>query len=199
MTRSSYYVLLRFVTDTSRIVQHRDALDRMVEMSRAMAEAAFARHEASEDPDVRDRAVAAFDICARNTRLSILAGVRLVTGSFEALRTEINLTRAATPTRVGAGSTRLAREREVEHEAERDRDGHPLTVRGRADALGAALAKAPELDPDGRFTAEITDIKTRIAEEAPRSGKARPPPGAEPPLNRAQRRMLERRLRRASG
>jgi hypothetical protein len=92
-----------------------------------------------------------------------------------------------------------------ERESYRERDGHPMTALGRAEALERTLARNPDLDPDGRYTAQVIDIKARLKGETPQPPEPPhtppdPPPGARPaPANRAERRRLERRMRRASG
>ena len=101
---------------------------------------------------------------------------------------------------------------EFERESETESDGRPDTPLGRAEALEALLAKRSHLDPDGRITAEVIQIKAFLTEGSPEP-PGRGPPGRGPlppppsdartpnasdpprPLNRAER----RRLRRSSG
>ena len=98
---------------------------------------------------------------------------------------------------------------EFERESETESDGHPDTPLGRAEALEELLAKGPHLDPDGRITAEIIQIKAFLSASDPPDPD--PPNAPAPdgngsdalpqtpalgrPLNRAER----RRLRRSSG
>jgi hypothetical protein len=188
---------------TSSLGAHRALLVDMTEMSGVMAKACYARFQATEDPEARDRAIAAFDICGRNVRLSILAEVRLVNAAavFAAVETR----RASAPRQRTEADRDRDRYLDRERESYRERDGHPMTALGRAEALEKTLARNPDLDPDGRYTAQVIDIKARLKGETPQPPEPPhtppdPPPGARPaPANRAERRRLERRMRRASG
>ena len=98
---------------------------------------------------------------------------------------------------------------EFERESETESDGHPDTPLGRAEALEEILARGSHLDPDGRITAEIIQIKAFLTESAPEPPRPEPPRPETPkphrgtpsvadpprPLNRAER----RRLRHSSG
>jgi hypothetical protein len=188
---------------TSSLDAHRALLVDMTEMSGVMAKACYARFQATEDPEARDRAIAAFDICGRNVRLSILAEVRLVNAAavFAAVETR----RASAPRQRTEADRDRDRYLDRERESDRERDGHPMTPLGRAEALERTLARNPDLDPDGRYTAQVIDIKARLKGETPQPPEPPhtppdPTPGARPaPANRAERRRLERRMRRASG
>ena len=93
-----------------------------------------------------------------------------------------------------------------ERERERESDGHPATTLGRAEALEALLVRSPQLDPDGRATAEIIQIKAFLTDAPPeppdprspeppqpRMGFDASPPAPSRSLNRAERRQLKRR------
>jgi hypothetical protein len=201
LTKCSSYVLFSAVTHETDILARKPMLAGLAEMASAMARDCYARFQAAgSDNDAKDRAIAAFDICGRNVRLSIMAEVKLVTS-------------AAAPVFAAAGSYRPARlrtdedrerdrmrDRETDRERERETDGHPLTPLGRAEALEKAIARNPDLDPDGRYTAQVIDIKARLQGETLPPPEPDPPPAVhQPPANRAERRRLERRMRRASG
>lgn len=191
------------MTDAADILAQRRGLSALADMANAMAEACFERHEAASDPDARERAIAAFEICARSVRLSILCSVRLSAATRAAVSAANDQRPLAQHTDADRDRDRdLAPDREHDRERERETDGHPMTALGRAEALEAALPRNPDLDPDGRFTAQIINIKARL--------QGAPPPEPSPPLsaypdippgllNRADRRRLERRKRRASG
>ena len=188
---------------TSSLGAHRALLVDMTEMSGVMAKACYARFQATEDPEARDRAIAAFDICGRNVRLSILAEVRLVNAAavFAAVETR----RASAPRQRTEADRDRDRYLDRERESDRERDGHPMTPLGRAEALEKTLARHPDLDPDGRYTAQVIDIKARLKGETPpppeppHTPPDPPPATRNAPANRAERRRLERRMRRASG
>ena len=190
---------------TSSLGAHRALLVDMTEMSGVMAKACYARFQATEDPEARDRAIAAFDICGRNVRLSILAEVRLVNAAAAAVFAAVETRRASASRQRTEADRDRDRYLDRERESYRERDGHPMTALGRAEALDRTLARTPDLDPDGRYTAQVIDIKARLRGEAPPPPEPPntppdPPPGARPaPANRAERRRLERRMRRASG
>ncbi len=177
-------------------------LSRMAAAAGDMAEDCYARFKAAgEDNDAKDRAIAAFDICGRNLRLSILAETRLITAVTTAVFKAVANDQFSPRFRTEADRDRdrdLDRERESDRD--RERDGFPLTAMGRAEALEKAIARNPDLDPDGRYSAEIIDIKARLQGENPPPPEPQPPPAFHhPPANRAERRRLERRMRRASG
>ena len=95
---------------------------------------------------------------------------------------------------------------EFERESETEGDGHPDTPLGRAEALEELLARGSHLDPDGRITAEIIQIKAFLTEGAPEPPRPEPPrphrgppSAADPPLARPLNRAERRRLRHSSG
>lgn len=104
---------------------------------------------------------------------------------------------------------------EFERESETEADGHPNTPLGRAEALEDLLARGSHLDPDGRITAEVIQIKAFLTESSPEPpGRGPPPPSpppspltagasapsaSDPPLLRPLNRAERRRLRRSSG
>jgi hypothetical protein len=201
---------LSLVTDAadmliSSLDAHRALLVDMTEMSGVMAKACYARFQATEDPEVRDKAIAAFDICGRNVRLSILAEVRLVTAASAAVFAAVDPWRASPPRQRAEADRDRDRYLDRERESDRERDGHPMTALGRAEALEKTLARNPDLDPDGRYTAQVIDIKARLKGETPPPPEPPntppdPPPAVRhAPANRAERRRMERRMRRASG
>jgi hypothetical protein len=193
------------VTDDADILAHAEAhrplLAGLAEMAGVMAKDCFERFKAAEDSDAKDKAITAFDICGRNVRLSILAEVKLVTATGAAIFKAVANDHRPPRLRTEADRDRdRYTDRERESDRDRERDGFPLTAMGRAQALEKAIATTPDLDPDGRYSAKIIDIKARLNGEPPSPPEPDPPPTFHhPPANRAERRRLERRLRRASG
>jgi hypothetical protein len=194
------------VTPDVDIQAQKALLSGMAEMAGDMAKDCHARFKAAgSDNEAKDKAIAAFDICGRNVRLSILAEVRLFTAVSTAVFNAVANDQRGRRVRSQAARERdrdrdryLDRERESDRD--RERDGFPMTAMGRAEALEKTIAKNPDLDPEGRYSATIIDIKARLNGEIP------PPPEPDPaptlpyaPANRAERRRLERRQRRASG
>lgn len=190
------------MSDGADIQAQKALLSGMAEMAGDMAKDCHARFKAAgSDNEAKDKAIAAFDICGRNVRLSILAEVRLFTAVSTAVFKSVANDQRGPRVRSQADRDRdryLDRERESDRD--RERDGFPMTAMGRAEALEKAIVRNPDLDPDGRYSAQIIDIKARLNGEMP------PPPEPDPaptlqyaPANRAERRRLERRQRRASG
>jgi hypothetical protein len=187
------------VTHDADIKAQRARLSDITDMAGVMAKACFEIFQSAPDAETRLKAVTAFDICGRNVRLSILAETKL----FAALSTAVfSAANESRPSRVRTDADRFydqMRDRERDREHERDRDGFLLTPMGRAEALEKVLVRNPDLDPDGRYTAQVIDIKARLRGETPPPEPDPPPAVRHPPANRAERRRLERRLRRASG
>lgn len=151
----------------------------------------------------------------RCVRLSILAEHRLRQGLPEARIAEAQITEkrvALEPYAEPLETEALEREEpadrperirfDTEREVETESDGFPMTPMGRAEALEAILARNPALDPEGRRSAQIIEIKSRLRPEPERPPPASPgssDPPRRPALNRAERRREAHRLRRASG
>ncbi len=183
-----------------------DGLAELADMATSLAKACYARFNAAEDSEQRREAIADFETCARSTRLSILCSLRMSAARRDANRAAVETeARPAVRLRTDADRERdraydSLRDRESDRETETD--GHPMTALGRAQALEAVLSASPGLDPGGRYTARVIDIRSRLEGAGP--PEPEPPEAAaafEAPrsLNRAQRRSLERRQRRASG
>ena len=191
------------MSDAADILAQRKGLSALADMAKTMARACFERHEAASDPEAKDRALAAFEICARSARLSILCSVRLSTAGA-ARFAAANDPRPQGPRTDADRDGDRDRHREHDRERERDTDGHPMTALGRAEALHAALPRHPDLDPDGRVAARVIAIKARLQDAKPPAEPSPSPPSSaqdHPPgaLNRAERRWVERQRRRASG
>jgi hypothetical protein len=194
------------VNDFADISGLQKGLADLAEMSTDMAKACYARFNATDDKDARREAMADFETCARSTRLSILCGLRMSAARRDAIRAAADVAlRPDVRLRTEADRERdriYDRLRDRESDRETETDGHPMTALGRAQALEQALAGNPGLDPEGRYTARVIDIRSRLqgAEpEPPEPPEPAPAFEAPLPLNRAQRRSLERRKRRASG
>lgn len=193
------------MTPPADILALQHTLSNMADLAADMGREAHARYKSSEDPEARSRAVADFDVCARNVRLSALCYARLAQALRLGITEEAGLDRSSSSRPAKATDVPRYRDRDWEREKERereyDRDGHPLTAMGRAEALETAIARNPGLDPDGRYSARIIDIKARLNGETPEPPEPEPPSQTfhTPPTNRAERRRLEKRKRRASG
>lgn len=174
-------------------------LSGLAEMAGDMARDCHVRFKAAgSDNEAKDKAIAAFDICGRNVRLSILAEVRLFTAvSTAVFKSVANDHRQRVRTEADRDRDRYL-DRERESDRDRERDGFPLTAMGRAQALEKVIVRNPELDSDGRYSAKIIDIKARLSGDA-LEPEPSPPAFHPPPINRAERRRQGRRQRRASG
>ena len=193
--------------DASLISRHSACLQRLAERTEAVLEGVFVRLMAAEGPDLVLQTEQFCDL-GRALRLTLALEMRLMTlkpavqgfvpsadvqsAAIAPVETE-RLTRADRP-------ERPERERERENES----DGYPSTALGRAEALEGLITRRPALDPDGRVSADIIQIKAFLS-EPPGPPSPGPPPGIAPsqsaasqptrPPNRAER----RRLRRGSG
>ena len=217
--------------------RHSACLQRLAEWTEAVIALSVPRIEAAEGRDFLAE-VALFNDLGRSLRLTLGLELRLASlmplsakaavqdarradlrpERLEALeRPEIleapeTLDRAETLAR--ADNDHRPRRLEFERESETESDGHPDTPLGRAEALEELLAKGSHLDPDGRITAEIIQIKAFLTEGSPEPPRGEPPgrgppspppstsgaPGAsDPPLGRPLNRAERRRLRRSSG
>lgn len=191
---------------------HRSALQRLAEITGEMLELAFARAKAAEGKAFF-QAAGVFADLSRGMRLTLALDMRLLrfgVVSAQTVRTEAQARPADAernaPERREASGYEEPSGYEYERERETESDGYPMDPLGRAEALEAIIARAPDLDPDHRVTAQIIHLKTSLngSEPPPLAGPApalspgRPAPAASSlgrPLNRAER----RRQRRGSG
>lgn len=210
---------------TDLTLRHSACLQRLAERTEAVLERAYVRVMAATGRDVLAE-TAVFSDLGRALRLTLALEMRLAnltpaTASVAARLRPDRLDRldsAERPEEVeqleGAellqDGERPARADQAdrlqfERESERESDGHPATALGRAEALEALLVRSPQLDPDGRATAEIIQIKAFLTDappEPPDSKSPEPPRGfggAPPALSRPLNRAERRRLKRSSG
>lgn len=199
-------------------------LQRLIEWTEAVMALSVRRIEAAEGRDFLTE-VALFNDLGRSLRLTLGLELRLArplavkAGAQETRLPELRPERPEAPERPETLVRAEPLERadndhrpvrlEFERESETESDGHPDTPLGRAEALEALLTRSAHLDPDGRITAEVIQIKTFLTEgspEPPGRGPPSPPPSgsrtpgvADPPLGRPLNRAERRRLRRSSG
>ena len=204
-------------------LRHSACLQRLAERTEAVLELAFARVMAAKGRDVLAE-TALFSDLGRALRLTLALEMRLanltpVTASAAARLRPDRLDSAERPEEAEPlergellqDDERPARADQAdrlvfERERERESDGHPATTLGRAEALEALLVRSPQLDPDGRATAEIIQIKAFLTDAPPeppdprspeppqpRMGFDASPPAPSRSLNRAERRQLKRR------
>lgn len=200
--------------------RHSACLHRLADRTEAMLEVAFARAMAAEGRDVLAE-FALFSDLGRALRLTLALEMRLLTlkpaAAWKSQAADVRPQRSEKDGQSEEAEQPEAAEQqeradrperpEIERERETERDRYPATALGRAEALAGLLTGNPQLDPDGRVTAEIIQIKAFLSEtgpnpEPPRTQPPRPPhaasaasPGLSRPLNRAER----RRLRHSSG
>ena len=196
--------------DASLISRHSACLQRLAERTEAVLEGVFVRLMAAEGQDLNLQTEQFCDL-GRALRLTLALEMRLMTlkpavqGFVPFAEVPSHAIAPVEIERLTLRSERPERERERETES----DGYPSTALGRAEALEGLITRRPALDPDGRVSAEIIQIKAFLS-EPPEPETPEPPPGvghsqiapsqsspSQPtrPLNRAER----RRLRRGSG
>lgn len=195
-------------------LRHSACLQRLAERTEAVLERAYTRVMAATGREVLAEA-ALFNELGRALRLTLALEMRLASLTPATASAAAGLDRldrpdsAERPEEVepledAKRPPRADRaERLVfERESERESDGFPATPLGRAEALEALLVRRPQLDPDGRASAEIIQIKAFLEgappeppdptpPEPPRGFEASPP-ACSRPLNRAERRRLKR-------
>ena len=211
------------MSETVLTPRHSACLQRLAEWTEAVIALSVRRIEAAEGRDFLAE-VALFNDLGRSLRLTLSLEMRLANLTPLAVKAAVQDTRLpeVRPERPETLEPPETLERaetlprpdndhrplrlEFERESETECDGHPDTPLGRAEALQELLAKCSHLDPDGRITAEIIQIKAFLTEDAPDPpgrGPARPhsgpPSAADPPLGRPLNRAERRRLRRSSG
>ena len=216
------------MSDAALSPRHSACLQRLAEWTEAVIALSMRRIEVAEGRDFLAE-VALFNDLGRSLRLTLSLEMRLAnltplsvkTAAQDARRPELRPERPETlePPETPDRAETLARadndhrplRLEFERESETESDGHPDTPLGRAEALEELLAKGPHLDPDGRITAEIIQIKAFLTEGSPEPpgrglpGRGPPPTGSraptasDPPLGRPLNRAERRRLRRSSG
>ena len=167
----------------------------LTEMTSVLLERALARTEAAEGPAFFE-AVEAFNDLGRGVRLSIALDLRLA--AFARI--------AAEPVRLRVESTepsaRPERGDPREREREVESDGFPMDPMGRVTALETLLIRTPDLDPGGKVSAEIIELKAFLEGSKPPEPRG---PAAVPSTpttrhpNRPPNRAERRRQRHASG
>lgn len=203
-------------------------LQRLAEWTEAVMALSVRRIEAAKGRDFLAE-VALFNDLGRSLRLTLSLELRLarplaVRAAQETRLAELRPERPEAPERPETFDRAEPLERadndhrpvrlEFERESETESDGHPDTPLGRAEALQELLTRGAHLDPDGRITAEVIQIKTFLTEGSPeppggkppgRGPRSTPPSGSrtsgasDPPLGRPLNRAERRRLRRSSG
>lgn len=195
--------------------RHGACLKELAELSMALARKVHALAMASQGRDLT-RAGAVFCDLGRAVRLTLILQHRLAAGiPLDEARPHA----AARAEDAEDGTSELecheaepveteTRERlpRPEREFERESDGFPMTALGRAEAFHRLLTRNPHIDPDGSATAQVVQIKAYLTgdppdpEGPPTQPKAHTPSEPiQPPLNRAQRRAQQHRLRRSTG
>ena len=207
-------------------LRHSACLQRLAERTEAVLERAYVRVMAATGRDVLAE-TAVFSELGRALRLTLALEMRLATlapataSAAAGLRPDRldrldgaerpeEVEQLEEPQQEGARPARADQADRLvfEREVERESDGHPATALGRAEALEALLVRSPQLDPDGRTTAEIIQIKAFLTDAQPEPPDPRSPGPPEPPigfgasppaLSRPLNRAERRRLKRSSG
>ena len=189
--------------DASLVSRHSACLQRLAERTEAVLEGVFVRLMAAEGPDLVLQ-TEQFCNLGRALRLTLALEMRLMTLK-PAAQGFVQSAEVPSAAIIPVETEHLTlRTERPERERETESDGYPSTALGRAEALQGLITRRPALDPDGRVSAEIIQIKAFLS-EPPEPETPEPPPGVAPsqsfpsqptrPPNRAER----RRLRRSSG
>ena len=192
--------------------RHGACLQHLAAWTEAVLALSVRRIEAAEGRDFLAE-VALFNDLGRSLRLTLSLEMRL------ASLTPVNVSAAALDREAELPALRPERaetlerpdndhrpvRREFERESETECDGHADTPLGRAEALEELLTRGSHLDPNGRITAEVIQIKAFLTEGSPEPPRppsrppSRAPNASDPPLTRPLNRAERRRLRRSSG
>lgn len=180
--------------------RHSACLEELAELSMQLLRKVHRLAMETEGKDFVSAALLCNDI-AKGVRLSIALERRVMSCKPDQVRVEASEPRDP--------ETRERRsEVERDRERERESDSFPMTVLGRAEAFLRLLTRNPDIDPDGRVTAQVIQIKAYLSGKAPDPDPppTRPKvhPTSEPipftqPTNRAERCAQQHRLRRSSG
>ena len=146
--------------DAPLVSRHSACLQRLAERTEAVLEGVFVRLMAAEGPDLVLQTEQFCDL-GRALRLTLALEMRLMTLKPAAQ----GLVQSAEVQAAGIQPVRTERlTPRPERERESERDGYPSTVLGRADALQGFITRRPALDPDGRVSADIIQIKAFLSE-----------------------------------